>query len=64
MDPNRKLIEACFDTNEESSIAYANYHGMIEDYFCKDFMMKSPFKQGINLTVLKFKIHHYLKATI
>lgn len=48
MDPNRSLVESCCD--EESEIAYNDYHQMIETYFGEQFMLnnsKKSFTQGL-----------------
>ena len=51
MDPNREFAEACFDVHEESGKAYKDFHNMIENYFCKNFMLNSKYEQGLLLDI-------------
>jgi hypothetical protein len=51
MDPNREFGEACFDVNEESGKAYKDFHNMIENYFCRNFMLNSNYEQGLLLDI-------------
>lgn len=46
MDPNRVLSEAVFNQSEDSFKAYKDYHNVIENYFCKQFMLNSSYVQG------------------
>jgi hypothetical protein len=47
MDPNREFYDSCFDTNEDSGIAYKDYHGFIENNFGKNYMLTNSYAQGI-----------------
>lgn len=46
MDPNREFNDSCFDTNEDSGIAYKDYHGFIENNFGKNYMLTNSYAQG------------------
>jgi len=46
MDPNRSFGESCFDTNEDSGIAYKDYHRFIENNFGENYMLNSSYSQG------------------
>ena len=51
MDPNRELLDACFDITEDSGKAYKDFHNMIETNFCKNFMLNSKYEQGLLLDI-------------
>ena len=40
MDPNRDFKDCCFSLNEESAIAYNDYHRMIETCFAQKLLFK------------------------
>jgi hypothetical protein len=53
MDPNRSPLECCANYSDDSHIAYADYHSMIEKHFKKDFILKEPtrFSQALILDI-------------
>ena len=51
MDPNRNDLDCCQNVNEESKIAYDDYHRMINAYFEKEFMLAGNYQQGLLLDI-------------
>lgn len=51
MDPNRKFTDSCFDCSEDSGVAYQEYHNMIKEHFGDQFMLNSPYEQGLLIDI-------------
>ena len=51
MDPNRNSIESCMYTNDDCSLAYRDYHSMIEKHFKSNFVSRNSYKQSLLVDV-------------